>query len=377
MELTKELYELAQFSAGTLPVVSVYLNTQWRDQHQRPRALAFLHNHLQQARELVELSADAQQSLNTDLQYLTTWSERHLQGTAAPEAPGHALFLCSAAGLQAELPAPVPFEDEFAIADRPTLRQLARLDEDYTNALVVMIDSRSARIYEVVLGGVALSRVDFSNTVPGRHKQGGWAQMRYQRHVRDRIDQHHKEVAAYVSAYIEEHPRTQVILSGQNPIVANFRGFLATPVTANLIDTLSLDIQDTRQHVLAAAQEALVRHEREEEQQTLEQLLNRAGHGGLAVLGQQATVEAANAGKVHQLVLNRDMHAQGWRCLVCSRIGEGSKTQCPGCGGAVAAVELGEALVSAVLSRDGFIEQIEPDERLRRYEGVGALLRYR
>lgn len=44
------------------------------------------------------------------------------------------------------------FEDEFAIADRPMLRQLAHLDEDYTGALFVMVDSRAARIYEVILG---------------------------------------------------------------------------------------------------------------------------------------------------------------------------------------------------------------------------------
>jgi hypothetical protein len=52
-----------------------------------------------------------------------------------------------------EFSSPVPFDDECTVADRPTLRQLARLDGDYTNALVVLVDSRTARIYEVVLGG--------------------------------------------------------------------------------------------------------------------------------------------------------------------------------------------------------------------------------
>ena len=35
MELTRELRELAKFTAGGMPVISVYLDTQWRDQHQR------------------------------------------------------------------------------------------------------------------------------------------------------------------------------------------------------------------------------------------------------------------------------------------------------------------------------------------------------
>src|SRR5262249_34834576 len=62
-------------------------------------------------------------------------------------------------------------EDEFTIADRPTLRQLARLDAEYTNALLVMVDSRAARIYEVVLGGL-FGETDFANEVPGRHNSG-------------------------------------------------------------------------------------------------------------------------------------------------------------------------------------------------------------
>jgi len=31
MEITKELRTLTKFTSGTVPVISVYLNTQWRD----------------------------------------------------------------------------------------------------------------------------------------------------------------------------------------------------------------------------------------------------------------------------------------------------------------------------------------------------------
>jgi hypothetical protein len=43
----------------------------------------------------------------------------------------------------------------------------------------------------------------------------------------------------------------------------------------------------------------------------------------------------------------------------------------------VAAVDVGEALVSGVLQTDGGVEVIAPDARLMAYEGVGALLRYK
>ena len=73
----------------------------------------------------------------SDLERLTQWGQDHLPGTGESTMPGMALFACAAAGLWVAFPAPLPFEDEFTIADRPMLRQLARLDDDYTNALLV------------------------------------------------------------------------------------------------------------------------------------------------------------------------------------------------------------------------------------------------
>lgn len=200
MEITKELHTLAKFATADAPVVSVYLNTQWRDQHQRERAVTFLRRHIGQA-HMVEVDSDAARlSLEKDLARMAQWSEQLLRGTVGIQTSGVALFACSHRDLWIEFPAPIPFDDEFTIADRPALRQLARLDEDYTNALVVLVDSRTARMCEVVFGGL-LTETDVTSEFPGRHKQGGWAQMRYQRHVKEHMDRHHKEVTEYVTSY--------------------------------------------------------------------------------------------------------------------------------------------------------------------------------
>ena len=195
MEITAELRTLAKCTAGPLPVISVYLNTQWRDQPQRARTTTFFERHLHQAQALEPETETARQSLAHDLERLTHWGQQHLQSPGESAMPGVALFACAGADLWVEFPSPLPFEDEWTVADRPMLHQLARLDEDYMNALLVLIDSRAARVYEVVLGGF-LAETDFASEVPGRHKQGGWAQARYQRHVQEHSDRHYKEVAA-------------------------------------------------------------------------------------------------------------------------------------------------------------------------------------
>ena len=100
-------------------------------------------------------------------------------------------------------------------------------------------------------------------------------------------------------------------------------------------------------------------------------------HGSLAVVGIQETLAAVNTGRVHMLLMQRDFHQSGWCCLNCGHLGEAMPPQCSVCGGTVAAVELGEALVSGVLQTDGGVEVVAPDARLAAYEGVGALLRYK
>lgn len=376
VNLTTELHELAMFEIPELPVISVYLDTQWRDQHQHERVATFLKTHLRQAASLVFDSETAQKSLGADLERIAQRDVKLLRGESKYHIPGLALFACSGAGLWMEIAALVPFENEFTIADRPALRQLARLDDDYGTTLVVLVDSRAARICEVVSGGL-LSETDMRGNVPGRHKQGGWSQMRYQRHIKDRMDHHHKDVADYLAAYLVAQPKTALILCGQAEIVANFRRFLAPVVQQQIIDELQLDIRTPQAEVVEVAKAVIERHEREAEQKYVQQLINCAGRGGLAVLGWQETIAAANTGRIHLLVMDRNVKGQGWRCQVCDDIGEGQAQSCSACGGHIAAVALGEALVNQVLKTDAEVDLIEPDARLAAYEGVGAFLRYK
>jgi peptide subunit release factor 1 (eRF1) len=194
--------------------------------------------------------------------------------------------------------------------------------------------------------------------------------------VQEHIERHYKEVAAYITSHMTSHPHTHLILSGQSEIVAGFRHWLPASVQAQGMETVSLDMHDDRHRILEVAQDVLRRHEHEEEQAPVQLLVNRAGHGGLAVLGLQATVVAVNTARVHKLVMHRDFHSPGWRCRTCSALAAETHLQCLLCGGPITTVELGEAMVQAVLQADGFVELIAPDDRLAAYEGVGALLRY-
>jgi hypothetical protein len=201
--------------------------------------------------------------------------------------------------------------------------------------------------------------------------------MRYQRHIKDRMDHHHKAVADYVAAYLVAQPDTSIVLCGQAELVANLRRLLPPLAQQKIIDEQQLDMRTPQAEIVKVAQEIIERHERETEQEHVQQLLNSAGCGGLAALGLQETIAAANTGRIHLLVMHRDLSGQGWHCPACDVIGEGRPEACPTCRGPLTAVALGDTLVSQALKTDAVVDLIEPDERLSPYEGVGVFLRYK
>jgi peptide subunit release factor 1 (eRF1) len=375
MEIIKELQQLAKFSHPILPVISVYVRTPAFDQDQGAKSIAFLNRHLRQARALTLVSDTARQSFARDLSRLEQWAATGLNGPPQGSAFSVALFACSGAGVWVEFPSPIRLDNEFTIMDRPALRQLARLDADYTNALVVLMDAQSARICEVVLGGLR-SEAYFSREDSDLPSLGG--QLRYRRQIQDDAYHHYEEVAEYVTAYCTERPETYLILSAKEPILTRFRQLLPLHMQGKIIDTAALDWRTAHDRILRIARGVLEQHELQEDRETVQLLIESAARGGLAVLGLADTLLAVNTGLIHKLVMHRDFQRFGWRCQDCHYIGTGEEmaSQCTICNGPALAVELGDAMVTEVLRNDGFFEPIAREPRLVGHDGIGALLRH-
>jgi peptide subunit release factor 1 (eRF1) len=318
LEITEQLQQLAKFSDHTFPVISLYIRTLWPDQLRRAESATFLATHLRQARSLTLEPEDVRQSL---------------------------------------------------------ARDVARLEADYTNALVMLIDAHTARVCEVVLGEF-LTEADFTREAAEVPSQDD--QLRSRHEVRDDAQRHDEEVAAYVTAYCTERPETYLIPSGKEQSLAPFWQLLPPHVQRKIIDIVPVDQHDTHDRILHVAREALERHELSADRETIQLLLDSAAGGGLGVIGLPDTLMAVNAGLVHKLVMNSDFQKLGWRCQDCDAIGHGTELppQCTACDSPVMAVELGEAMVTAVLRCDGFVQPVAPDARLAQYDGIGALLRH-
>lgn len=202
IDVNARLTALAKIRGARTPVVSVYLNTRWADEHQRERVRVFLKNEIRRAR--------AAAGLDADLDWIQAQGESLITQARFPDAHGVALFACEGLGLREIIPLGVPFENAFVVADAPFLRPLAAALEEAPSTLIVFVDGESARLIPLSAEGAG-EEVALQSDVPGHHRRGGWAllaQSRYQRHIPDHRGRHFEAVAEALGRLAGERERS-------------------------------------------------------------------------------------------------------------------------------------------------------------------------
>jgi peptide subunit release factor 1 (eRF1) len=353
------------------PVVSVYLNTHWTDEHQRTRARVFLKNEIRRAR------AGATTELEADLAWVERQGEALVEQSKCPNARGVALFACRSAGLREVLPLRTVVDDFFVVASAPHLRCLAALLEATPRAFIAFVDGVSARLVPLLAEGAG-ETVTLEGEVHGRHRQGGWqllAQSRYQRHIQEERGHRLDAFAAALTELVDELGVERIVLAGSPRAVAVFRSHLERRVGRMVVGAIAAASYEPVAVLVERAVELLGRRNAEDEAAEVQEAVVEAAKGGQATAGVEATLDAAARGAVRRLYLLKTFHEAGRRCSACGVIQPGAGGNCRVCGGNTQPLELGEALVERVVAAGGSVDMVE-EPWLGRVEGVAALLRY-
>jgi peptide subunit release factor 1 (eRF1) len=374
MDLTERVAELSRIGSADTPVVTVYLNIRWADEHQRDRVRIFLKNELAEARR----AGPRPRAARADLDWIEAQGETLVSQAAMPEANGVALFACEALGLREILPTRIPFANSFTVAETPFLRPLAELGDKAPTTLVAFIDTEHARLVTLTAAGAG-EEVALQAEVPGHHRRGGWAQMaqsRYQRHIQDHRARHFEAVVEALIELIEGHAVRRIVLAGDPRNVAVFRKALPPRVAEAVVGAVAGTWHEASAALVARAAEYVEHAEGQREAAEVDRVLTTAAKRGRAAAGPEATLEAINRGAVHRLYLLKGWSAPGRRCGGCGVLQSGFSWTCPACGGEAASVELGEAMAERVVAAGGTVETIEVHQLLAAAGGVAAELRY-
>ncbi len=373
MDISARLTALAKITRAASPVVSVYLNTRWADEHQRDRVRVFLKKEIRKAGR-----ASGGKEIIRDLEWIQAEGESLIGQARFPDAHGVALFACHALELREVLPVRIPFENTFVVADAPFLRPLAAARDEIPSALVVFVDGEHARLIPLHAEGAG-EEVVLQSEVPGRHRRGGWAllaQSRYQRHIQDHRGRHFEAVAEVLIGLVEGNRVERIVVAGEPRTMTAFRKHLPPRIAERIVGSISAAQYESAGTLLERATALLLHREKEGDGSGVDVALTEAAKSRGAVAGIGETLEAVSRGAVHRLYLLTGFSEPGRICGECKALQTGGNSTCYLCRRETTPVELGEAMVDRVLATGGTVETIEVHPGLTRVGGVAALLRY-
>ena len=296
-DLLTQLDRLAHIEPGPFPVVSLYLNMQ-PDQHGRDNFESFLRKELDRRVATYPVAGPERESLEKDAAAI----RGHL-ADVEPSANGLALFSCSGADLfeAITLAAPVN-QHRLSIANQPHLYPLAQLLDRFPRYIVLVADTRSARLF-VVAANTIQRTAEIEGTKTRRHSMGGWSQARYQRHVENYHLHHAKEVAESLGRLVRSESIGAIILAGDEVILPLLREQFTKDITERVVDTLALDIRAPEHEILEMTLDAIHRNDAQNDRERVEGLLGEYRANGLATVGVENTKLALEMGQVDELVL--------------------------------------------------------------------------
>ncbi len=359
----RDLQELAELVSDKATVLSLYLNV---DPHRRSTGEYKL-----ALRQLLEQAAQlgaGQSDLDRVEHYFE--HEYNWQGRAI------ACFSCHSADFWRAYPLLVPVNDSVFVSHRAYLKPLSDLWAEYERFGVVNIDKEGARLFVYHLGALEDSAGTLGTEVK-RHKQGGWAADKLQRHEDEEAKHNLKEAAALADSFMRQHKVERVVLSGSEDNLALFRELLPRSLQDRVVGQISLDMNASPNEVWERAFEVALEADRRAESELLDQVITVAAKGGAATTGLADTLVAMQEGRMYQLLVDKDYHAPAYLCGNCGAITVEERETCPYCGQPMAATDDAVNLAIQRAVNAGLrVTVLDHDPRLAQAGRIAAVLRY-
>ncbi len=315
-----DLQELVAFEGHNHPVVSLYLNVDPRQRTTEEYKLA-LRRLLE---ETVIPAADRQRI------------ERFVELEYDRQARGLVCFSCQEQDFWRAYAFQVPVEDAVMVDRRPLVRRLVEMIDTYGHLGVVAVDRQGARFFSFHLG-VLEEATGMVGEEVRRHKQGGWAAPRYQRHEDETALANLREAVEQTERLARQYNWRRLVLAGTDANVARFRDLLPAALQRLVVGTMPLELNAGIQEVRDRAEAVALQARSSYILRLASDLVVAAAKGDHAVLGLDATVEAIQSGRVYALLFSEGYEVPEGRvrrCDRCGYLGTGGEEACPLCGGA-------------------------------------------
>jgi peptide subunit release factor 1 (eRF1) len=359
----RELQDLVAFKAPAGEVLSLYLNV---DPHRRipEKYKLALRHQLNTVSELADPADVARVERYFDLEY-------------DGQGRGVACFSCQAADFWRAFPLQMPVEDTVFLGDHPFVKPLNDVLDTYARHGVALVSREAARFFVFEQGEAEEVGSMIGDDVK-RHKQGGWASSRYQRHEDAAAYRNLKEVAEATAAFCREHDCRRLILAGTEKTVAQFQPLLPKSLQGRVVGSLAMNMSASATEVAERSLE-ITREAAQQQQAALVQKLISAASskGGAGALGLADTLRLLEEGRVHRLLVAEGYHDTAHRCVNCGYMTVEPMEQCRFCGGHMRLLpDAVNGVVSRAIERGVEVTTVRGSTELEAAGSIGAILRY-
>ena len=291
--------------------------------------------------------------------------ERLEQKLADDGARGAAVFWHIEDGEVAACSLAAPIEAQAVLDSSPYVRPLARFADEHAPFLLVFLDGARATIH-LVEDAEAERLATEGTDLAGRHKKGGWSQMRFQRARQGAMDRFFDDVIEALEGLVRREGIERIALAGPGEAKRRFHGRLSAD-----LEDLVFTVEDTDDEPALGRMVELAKADEEAHSDTYVQALS-AGvkRGELVALGAFDSVRAAAAGAVEVLLVQKGSVAGG-----AKREADETYHEAGSAPKDATAVDLIEEAVEHAIRTDAHVEFVEADF-LEGHEGVGAVLRW-
>jgi peptide chain release factor subunit 1 len=369
-----DLKTLAAFHSDVYPVVSLYLDVR-PEERQRDKVRAKLKHLIDEAkRRPATRSKERQKAFQQEADRLLAWFTTEYDHTGR----GLAIFTANEHGLWRSFRLPVPIRDRLIIADRPYLRPLLTLVDEFERYLVLLVDKQTARLFVVYLGEIEEYAELMDDLVP-RPKAGALSAEKYQRHHDMHVLWHVKHAVEVAERlWMREHCQWLLIGGTEEPL-AELRRRLPKALRERLAGEIAVSLKDGADAILARVLAVEQATERRMESERVAALLEAARGHGPGVLGLDRTLEAIVERQVQLLVVEEDFRQPGFECPYCQYLVAIETAHCPLCDTPLdPQVDIVERAVERTIDQQAAIEILRGEARqaLAAHGHIGALLRY-
>ena len=360
-----DLRELLDFTTKD-PVLSVYLNTD------PTRGNADTHK--RQLRSMIK-----EINLTNDVQAIERFFDHEYNWSGR----GIAVFSCSSKNYFRAYPLAVPVRNLIHISDRPSVKPLAALLDNYGGYGVVLVDKQGARVFFFHMGdlreqegvlGEAVKRSKHGvggSAMPGRRGSGTAT-----RAVDEVVDRNMKDAAEFAVKFFEDNHVRRILIGGTDENVKSFCNLLPKAYHSLVMGTFPMSMTASHNEVKARALELGMRAEKEREDRLVERVITNSAKGGAAVVGLEATLDAFNQGRIQHLLISDGFRKNAYRCKSTGMLTTKPEEACGGESDAEKVYDVVDLVVNEVLKRGGDVEVIMSSPELQHAGSIGAVLRY-